>query len=476
MRLWIAVLLVLLAACAAPAPAAAPQAAPALALDACRLTGAGAAQSVAAQCGSLDVPEDYAHPGGPTIALRVAVVPAVGRSPAADPLFLLAGGPGQAATEVFAPLLPALSQVGQSRDIVLVDQRGTGGSAALSCPPEEEGQDAAAWSEMCLAGLASSPALYGTAAAARDLDAVRAALGYPRLNLLGVSYGTRMAQAYARLFPDRTRSLILDGVVPPGMAIGAEMAADGQRALGLIFARCADEPACAAAFPDPQGDLESLLARLEATPADVALADPFTGEQASVKLTRELAATTVQALSYAPETAALLPLLIHRAAAGDPGPLAAQSIIVGQDLAASVSTGLRMAVLCAEDVPRFPDDAAGAGYLGGQIVANLRALCAGWPSAPAEARPAPAPIAAPTLLLSGEADPVTPPAQAAAAAVLLPNSLQISAPGQGHNVFFRGCLPGLIADFLAAGSPAGLDTGCVGRLAAPPFFTSFTGP
>jgi pimeloyl-ACP methyl ester carboxylesterase len=263
------------------------------------------------------------------------------------------------------------------------------------------------------------------------------------------------------------------------MAVGATMAQDGQRALGLLFARCAAEPACAAAFPDPQGDLTAILARLAAAPAEVSLADPFTGKPTSLRLSRAMAAATVQALSYAPETAALLPLLIRRAAEGDLAPLAAQSLIVESDLADSISQGLRLAVLCAEDVPRYPPDlaalAAGS-YLGDEAAHQLAAACAGWPSAPAEALPTPSPMQVPALLLSGEADPVTPPAYAEDAARLLPNSRQVVAPGQGHNVFFRGCLPGLVADFLAAGGAAKLDTSCAERLRAQPFFTSFTGP
>lgn len=486
LTLALAALAALAAAGCAPAPAA-PAAAPRLALAPCRLSEPGlAADTVAAECGALSVPENRNTPGSRTIDLRVVVIPAVSRGAAPEPLFLLAGGPGQAASEAFTPLLPALAQVGQTRDIVLVDQRGTGGSAPLSCPAEAEGLEASsgapedpavlAWWRACLAGLDADPAQYTTEIAARDLDEVRAALGYERVNLLGVSYGTRAALTYLRLFPERVRALVLDGVVPPDMAIGAAMARDGQRALDLTLDACAADAACAAAFPDLRADFAALLERLAAERPLVALDDPFTGAPAEVRLTRELAAVTVHGLSYAPETAALLPLLIHTAQReGDLRPLAAQSLITSRQLADQIALGMRASVLCAEDAPRYPA-AAAEGYLGDLMPRALGAACAVWPRG--EAGPATAPVESdvPALLLSGERDPVTPPAYGEAVAAGLPNSLHLVAPGQGHNVFFRGCLPALVAEFLEAGGAAGLDASCVGRLGPPPFFTSFTGP
>jgi pimeloyl-ACP methyl ester carboxylesterase len=490
MKRWFAALALaalVLAGCAAPA--AVPEAAaPRLALAPCRLSEPGlTASTIAAECGTLTVPENRATPGGRTIELRVVVLRAISRNTAPDPLFLLAGGPGQAASEAFIAILPTLSQVGQTRDLVLVDQRGTGGSHPLACPSEAEGieqnnddpDDPAvqAWWRDCLARLDADPTQYTTAIAARDLDEVRAALGYERVNLLGVSYGTRAALTYLRLFPERVRALVLDGVVPPDMAIGAAMARDGQRALDLIFGACTADAACAAAFPDPAADLAALLERLAAEEPLVQLDDPFTGAPAEVRLSRELAAATIHGLSYAPETAALLPLLIHTARAGDLRPLAAQSLITSRQLADQIAVGMRSSVICAEDAPFYPAAPAAEGYLGDVLTRALASACAIWPHGEADAD-ARAPVASdvPALLLSGERDPVTPPQYGAAVAAGLPNSLHLVAAGQGHNIFFRGCIPGLVADFLSAGGVAGLDTGCVERLEAPPFFTSFTGP
>ncbi|GAB4439171.1 MAG: alpha/beta fold hydrolase [Chloroflexi bacterium OHK40] len=474
----------LLAGCVATAPA---PLAPAIALSACRLSTPGlAVESVSAECGTLAVPEDRTAPSARSIDLRVVVLPATGRA-APDPLFLLAGGPGQAASEAFVATLPALRRVNQSRDLVLVDQRGTGASAPLSCPLEDErltaagddpdGPAAMAYWRNCLDSLDADPAHFTTEAAVADLDAVRDALGYERVNLLGVSYGTRTALSYLRRYPERVRSLVLDGVVPPEMAIGDAMDRDGQRALDLTFSACEADQACAAAFPNLRANVDALLARLEREAPRVRLDNPSTGAPAEVTLTRGLAASTIFSLSYTPETTALIPLLIHTASAGDLRPLAAQSLITARELAESIDLGMRNAVLCAEDVPYYAATNNGTSYLGDMPQRALAAPCAVWPrgEVPPDAR-TPLNSSVPALLLSGERDPVTPPAYGEAVGAGLPNSLHIVAPGQGHNIFFRGCLPGLVADFLEAGSVAGLETDCVARLGPTPFFTSFTGP
>jgi pimeloyl-ACP methyl ester carboxylesterase len=474
----------LLASCTAPANPATSGPTPSVPLLACRLTAPDAPVSIAARCATIDVPESHADPAGATIGLNVVVVPAVGNSVRNDPLVLLAGGPGQAASVAFAPVLHALRDVRQSRDLVLVDQRGTGRSAPLLCPADDRSVTAdeaaiADWIRACLEALPGDPSQYTTDAAVRDLDLVRAALGYEQLNLLGVSYGTRVAQHYARRFPERTRSLVLDGIVRPELAIGAEVARDGQRAFDLIVERCDSNPTCSAAFPNIQAQLNDLLDTLAANPAEVQLDDPHTGAPTTLTLTRDLAATTIFNLSYAPETSALIPLMITTAANGDLRPLAAQSLLITGQAAAGIAIGMRFSVICAEDAPFFSDTipAAATSYLGATVAEQLAAPCAIWPAdtAPADLR-TPLQSDVPALLLSGAADPVTPPANGDAVAATLPNSLHIVAPKQGHNLFYRGCIPRLIADLLAAGSVAGLEASCVDQLQPTPFFVSFSGP
>jgi pimeloyl-ACP methyl ester carboxylesterase len=431
--------------------------------------------------------EDRAAGSGRAIDLHVAVVPARGRSPAPDPLFLLTGGPGQAATETYPLLAPALASINLRRDIVLVDQRGTGQSRPLRCPELQEqldppsAADLDVWLKGCLAQLDADPKLYTTPIAVDDLDQVRAALGYEQINLYGVSYGTRVALTYMRQHPDRVRAAILDGVVPQDAALGLAVARDAQRSLDMIFARCAADSACAGAFPDVRAEFAALLDQLGREPARLSLAHPITGAPTELTLDRDTLATSVRLLSYSSETAALLPLLIHAArAAGDTRLLAAQALLVADQLGGSISSGMNLAVICSEDMSFFTAAQAHAAntgtYLGDGETGRIQALCAGWPRGelPADYK---RPVAsdAPALLLSGEADPVTPPANAEQAAKTLPNSLHLVAPGQGHNVITRGCLPRVASDFIDRGSAAGLQADCVKDIRPMPFFTSFTG-
>jgi pimeloyl-ACP methyl ester carboxylesterase len=455
-------------------------------LHACQLAAPGLAEHLPAKCASLRVFENRATQSGRTLDLQLAIIPALSRSPAPDPLFLLAGGPGQAATETYPLLAPALAQINQKRDIVLVDQRGTGRSHPLRCPELEDkadlpiGDQLDGWLKDCLSRLDAEPKLYTTAVAMDDLDQVRAALGYDRLNLYGVSYGTRAALTYMRQHPDRVRAVILDGVVPQDEALGLTVARDAQRALDLIFERCATDSACQRAFPSPRGEFTALLARLD-QPVKVNLADPITGAPAELTFSRDTLAGSVRLLSYAPETAALLPLLIHNAyTSSDYRLLAAQALMAGEQLGGSISTGMNFSVVCAEDMPFFTQEQAERAnadtYLGDGETGKLRAICASWPRGdiPADFKQ-PVKSDAPTLLLSGDADPVTPPSNADQAAKTLPNSLRLVAPGQGHNVIMRGCIPRLTADFVERGAVTGLKTDCVKDIRPMPFFTSFVG-
>jgi pimeloyl-ACP methyl ester carboxylesterase len=249
----------------------------------------------------------------------------------------------------------------------------------------------------------------------------------------------------------------------------------------MIFERCAAAPACAAAFHGVRAEFAALLARLDQQPVKVGLAHPTTGAPTELTFSRDTLAGSVRLLSYAPETAALLPLLIHTAhKTSDYRLLAAQALMIGDQLGGSISSGMNFSVVCAEDLPFLSADEArqaGAGtYLGESEAATLQAICATWPRGSIAADfKQPVSSNAPVLLLSGEADPVTPPSNADQAAKTLPNSLRLVAPGQGHNVIMRGCLPRVAADFVGSGAVAGLRTDCVKDIQPMPFFTSFTG-
>ncbi len=463
---------------------------PRIALEDCRLSHPLKVQSLAARCGQLSVPENPDESAGRRIALRVAVVPALNRRGAADPLVVLAGGPGQAATAFYAAMAGAFSRVQRDRDIVLLDQRGTGESNALTCefPEEEElaqldSQQIRRLSRECRAALGGDPRFYTTSVAVRDLDAVRVALGYDQINLYGVSYGTRVAQHFLRRYPQHTRSVVLDGVVPPQQILGIDTGIVADRALQRIFARCAADPACHAAFPDPAGQFARLRADIERTPAEIALANPATAtvERSTFGLPHLQIATRL--LSYAAERAALIPLLLDQAVSKrNLVPLAAQAQMISEQLTDALAIGMHNAVVCTEDVPFFGGSAIDRGalartYLGTDQLDGLIEMCAEWPRGVLD-RDFHAPLvgSAPVLLLSGSDDPVTPPEYAERAAHALRNSRHLVLEGQGHGQVAVGCVPRVIAEFVAAASLQDLDTTCVSSAAPAPFFLSFSGP
>jgi pimeloyl-ACP methyl ester carboxylesterase len=268
----------------------------------CQLAAPGTSTRLAAKCGTLKVYEDRSTNTGRQITLNLAIIPAVSRNAEPDPLFFLSGGPGQSATETYLQLSRAFDRLHQKRDIVLVDQRGTGKSNPLECPNLEEADvenlppdaDPAPFLADCLQELDANPALYTTSIAMDDLDQVRAGLGYDQINLYGVSYGTRAALTYMRQYPERVRSVVLDGVVPQDEILGLEVAQDAQRALDLIFDRCAGDENCRQAYPDLRSDFSGLFKSLKQAPVKVTLDHPVTGERTELSFTAEKLASAIR--------------------------------------------------------------------------------------------------------------------------------------------------------------------------------------
>jgi len=473
--------------------AATPEAAAELELSPCQIASPVSGQRTTARCGRYPVPLDPGQPQGESVELFVAVLPALAPAAPTDAVTLINGGPGASSVDLFLDLQYAFDGLRRERDIVLLDQRGTGRSRPLVCPELaglEDGMaldlDPAALADAtraCLDTLPVDPRPFTTSVAVRDLDRVRAALGYDRLNLYGVSYGTRVALHYLRRYPERTRSLILDGVVPPSQPLGANVAPNAQQSLQALFERCAGDAACADAFADLPGQFAELRRELEQRAVPITLRHPVSGRQESLDFGFPQLAMAVRLLSYAPETRALLPVLIDEAARrNNLQPLAAQALSLAGQLEASLAIGMHNAVACSEDLPRITiDDALRAeldtAYLGAASLDGLAAMCSVWPRGPVDDDfGTPLASDAPVLILSGEDDPITPPAYGERVAKGLPHSRHLIAPGQGHGVIGRGCLARLAADFVDAASTAVLDTACVERLAPQPFFVDLMGP
>jgi pimeloyl-ACP methyl ester carboxylesterase len=478
------------AATQAPAgPAAAP--APTLQLSPCELEHPLHLSVVAAECGVLLVPENPQQPNGRQIELHVARVAAISRRKQPDPLFVLAGGPGASASAFYAMVAPAFARILRERDIVLVDQRGTGDSNRLDCAQDEDllyrasNAELAASTRACLAALAprADVAFYTTSLAVEDLERVRVALGLGSINLYGASYGTRVAQQYVRRFGSHVRSVILDGVVPVGLALGPATATNAERALLDIFTRCADEPACHARFGDPAVDYRSVRAALKLSTVPVSVHDPTTGEDTPFEFGPDHLASVLRLLSYTPEYAALLPLMLHAAAERDDyAPLASQFLLVERAYGELVAAGMHNSVVCAEDVPFFDLHAIdrarlAATYLGTRQLDGLAVVCRLWPHGPVDADlHAPLVSDVPALLLSGSDDPVTPPQYAKEAARSFPHSLSVVLEGFGHGQLTAPCMDRVLAQFLASASPETLDVSCTREARPLAFFTSLNGP
>jgi pimeloyl-ACP methyl ester carboxylesterase len=460
-----------------------------LPLTECRLEHPLKLTSVPARCGTLRVPEDREHPKDGSIELKVAVVPALNRRSTASPLFILAGGPGQSAMQAYVSLNSAFARINRDHAIVLLDQRGTGSSSPQSCEYPEEWQQPPDPTPAlrkatadCLAKLGQRVRFYTTSIAVRDLEEMRAALGYRQIELYGASYGTRVAELYMRRHPARVQAVILDGVTYPEQMIGVETPQDGEYALNLILARCRQAPDCAAAYPDLQQDLDSLLRQFGPQKVMVTIDDPNSGLPLEIEFNHRILGAALRFLSYSAMQASLLPALIHQAAHGKLRPIASQSIMNARLIGDQLANGMQYSVICSEDEPFFAaahiDRAAMAKtYQGTELVDALSEICKLWPRGPVDADlHAPLHSDIPTLLLSGEADPVTPPADAERAASSLTRHRHLVLKGEGHGQLATGCVPRLMADFLDSATPDKLDATCLEQHSPEPFFLSMTGP
>jgi pimeloyl-ACP methyl ester carboxylesterase len=455
----------------------------------CRLEHPLHLSSIAARCGTLRVPIDREHAKEGFVDLKVAVVPALNRRSTGAPLFLLAGGPGQSAMQVYVSLSSAFARINRNHAIVLLDQRGTGYSNQQSCVYPEDWQEPAdpmpalrKATVECLAKLGPLVRFYTTSVAIRDLDDVRASLGFDQIDLYGGSYGTRVAELYMRRHPAHVHAVILDGVTYPQQAIGAETPQDAERALNLIVARCLQAPDCAATYPELQDDLKTLLRQFGPQKILVTIDDPNSGLPLEIEFNRRILNAALRLLSYSSMQASLLPALIHEAAHGKLRPLAAQSVMNVRQISNQLANGMQYSVICSEDEPSFAaaniDRAAMAKtYQGPDMMDALHEICKLWPRGPVDADlHAPLRSDIPTLLLSGEADPVTPPLDAERAAEGLTRHRHLILKGEGHGQLATGCMPIIAADFLDNAAPGKLDAGCLDRHTPEPFFLSMTGP
>ena len=465
---------------------------PSLELESCRLEHPARVLALPAQCGRLSVPEDPSKPGGRRIELFVARVPAISFNKKPDPLFLIAGGPGTSAVDLYASNAGPFDRVRRSRDIILVDQRGTGQSNRLDCDygnrdvfDEVDEIKVGVENIKCRDELSKTSDLrqYTTSIAVKDLDAVRAALGYQRINLYGSSYGTRVAQHYARRYPRTTRTLILDGVINPEVVLGPGIALDAERALERILARCSADAHCSKAFADPMSDYRELRSRLTSAPQPATIGETATGRPVTFDFTGRHLSAVLRFASYHDDHAALLPLSLHLAAREQNfTPLANQFRVFADSLQAAFAYGMHNSVTCSEDMPlvdlsKLDRAALGATHMGAEQMDQLLEACRDWPRGVVDKDlHAPLKSDAAALLLSGGDDPVTPPEYATLAQKAFADSKHVIIAGHGHGQLGAPCVDRVMASFVEAGSAKDLDSSCTEKLAPMPFFTTLAGP
>ena len=434
-----------------------------------------------ALCARYEVFENRATRTGRRIPLKIILLPAKNSKPVTDALFYLAGGPGAAATGYAADKF--MEGLRRNRDVVLVDQRGTGESNPLNCPSLGSREDMRGYFgepfpveriRACRAELekVADLTLYTTAIAMDDLDEVRAALGFDRIDVYGGSYGSTTSLVYLRQHSDHVRAVAIFGVAPPAAKIPLSFARGVQDSMNRLFADCAADPACKTAYPDVEAEFKKVLLRFDSGPVEVDVPNVYTGSIQKVTVTRDAFVDAIRQMLYAPSAAAALPALIHLGAAGNLGPLVGTAFQVVSQISARLARGMQFSVICAEDTPFITDDeikttSANSFYGDARVRPTMKA-CAEWPQAKVPVSfLEPVKSDVPVLLLSGELDPVTPPWLAQMVAKTLSHSRLILIPNATHNSYE--CIENIVADFIDKGTTEGLDASCVQSIRRPPF-------
>ncbi len=439
------------------------------------------------ECGFLVVPEDRSDPQRPSIRLAVVILKSRSETPAPDPIIYLEGGPGGSGTE--AVRFWGDSPLRESRDVILLDQRGTGLSKpSLNCPEIEEAELDTLDKDPRLPDYALTMfeaflachkrlhweginlAAYDSAASAADVDDLRRALGYPAVNLLGISYGTRLALTVMRDYPDGVRSVIIDSVYPPNVRIAPHVIPNALNAFDRVFADCAEEATCQARYTDLKTMFTDVIARLNAAPELVSL-----GEAGDVMLTGDRVLETLYLALYSADFIPYVPYLIDQL---NQGKYAAVAYLTRETafFLQSISEGMNYSVQCREqDSPDAPAEleavaAAYPDFADFIMQQSSHAACIFWDAGTAgETETQPVVSDIPTLILSGEYDPVTPPAWGQLAAETLSHSYFYEFPGLSHAVTLSDCPLRMALAFLddPAAAP---DAGCIADMTPPTFY------
>jgi pimeloyl-ACP methyl ester carboxylesterase len=437
------------------------------------------------QCGKLNVPENYTQPDGETISVNFAVLPAIDKSENKEPLMFLAGGPGQGAVSLASGLFKAFNEVRKTRDIILVDQRGTGESHPLQCenvedldaykalPKDFTGQEV----KDCLATLKGDLSQYNSENAIRDFDEVRKALGHEKIAIYGGSYGTRAGLVYMRLFPESLSSVVLDSVGPIEVPIGL-FGQSSARSFSMLLENCKKEESCKKAYPNLESEFNQVVAKLDEIPLSISIPHPRLGTQTPLLLSKDKFISTIFMQLYSVEGRSLVPLIIHQAFVGNFAPFA--GLTAAGEGGMGMFIGLTFNIVCNEDMPKVSEENfiadANNSFNGSFSHQAWKTACPLWPQyRPSEEFYNPVTADIPTLIISGELDPVTPPSNGDYSAKTIPNSKHIVMKNSSHTPGVSACAVNVINEFLNEKNPNDLDESCLDDIPAESFMTGLNG-
>jgi pimeloyl-ACP methyl ester carboxylesterase len=435
------------------------------------------------RCVTISVPMDYDAPADGSIEVTAAVVPATTARPAPDPLFVFAGGPGQAATALGPWVNTAFAPARRERDIILFDIRGVGMSSPIDCPLTMSGtQDAVTTfrsdAAACAAKAGKRARFLSSRELVEDIERMRLALGLKQINLWGGSFGTRISQHYARAYGSNVRAVVMDAASPVGNSIFLTAPRYGEEALQRLVADCRADPGCAKAFPNLKQDLDTVLNQLGSAPLTMSAIDPRTGTPDTVRLDADVVAGAVRSAMYGGLGWSLVPFAISQAARGNHAPLLALGSGAADVVADGISIGSMLGVLCGEDVElarRAEPAARSFGFMRDSYYRSFAAGCEAWPHrALPEAMLKPFTSKIPVLAISGVRDPVTPPDAADEALKMFGRHVHIRIDAGFHTNSNSRCISERIAEFLKNPQQqlTGLD--CVNRFPRPRFMLSPT--
>ncbi len=439
-------------------------------------------------CGSFPVFEDRVAAKGRKINIEFAVIPSVTEAKEADPLVFFAGGPGQGARDMGQFVSVAFKEIHENRDVVLIDQRGMGNSHPLACDQPDDNSLSLSEEEMaklmrdiltqCLNDLEADVTQYTQDLANQDIHDILQALGYDKVNLYGVSWGTRSALLYVNQFPEQVRTVIMDGVAPLANKVPLYANEDAERAIQTLFRDCEADDDCRAAFPELKQDFDNVLTSFGETGYEITMNDANTGNPVTFTVTRNAFVNAIRNILYVPDYSRLIPIIIQQAKVKD---FRALSGLISAFGDGGMALGAQMSVLCSEDFARISDQdialETNKGFVGDAFINFFRNGCSVWPKASLpEIYKQSLSSNVPTLILSGAVDPVTPERWGEKMKELMINSKHLVAANTGHNVGPKGCAPDLMTQFVTQGNLDNIDGSCLDSISRPTFFIDGNGP